>query len=41
MPESDGPGIGANLMLNPAWSFEKHLLTLHPLGGCLRLPHGR
>ena len=34
VPGSDGPGLGANLMLNPTWSFEKHLLTLHPLGGC-------
>jgi cholesterol oxidase len=34
VPGSDGPGIAANLMLNPSWSFDKHLLTLHPLGGC-------
>ncbi|MFZ0935208.1 MAG: GMC family oxidoreductase [Bryobacteraceae bacterium] len=34
VPGSNGPGIAANLMLNPAWSFNKHLLTLHPLGGC-------
>ena len=34
VPGSDGPGIAANLMLNPSWSFNKHLLTLHPLGGC-------
>lgn len=33
-PGTGGPGIGANLMLNPTWSFNKHLLTLHPLGGC-------
>jgi cholesterol oxidase len=29
-----GPGIGANLMLNPTWSTTKHLITVHPLGGC-------
>ena len=33
-PGQDGPGLAANLMLNPTWSFEKRLLTLHPLGGC-------
>ena len=33
-PGTDGPGIAANLMLNPTWSFQKRLLTLHPLGGC-------
>ena len=29
-----GPGISANLMLNPTWSATKHLITVHPLGGC-------
>ena len=33
-PGTDGPGLAANLMLNPTWSFQKRLLTLHPLGGC-------
>ncbi|HWB95199.1 MAG TPA: GMC oxidoreductase, partial [Bryobacteraceae bacterium] len=28
------PGLDGNLMLNPTWSAEKQLITVHPLGGC-------
>lgn len=27
-------GLDGNLMLNPTWSAQKRLLTVHPLGGC-------
>jgi len=27
-------GLDGNLMLNPTWSVYKHLVTVHPLGGC-------
>ena len=27
-------GLGGNLMLNPTWSAQKQLVTVHPLGGC-------
>jgi len=27
-------GLDGNLMLNPTWSAEKQLITVHPLGGC-------
>jgi cholesterol oxidase len=32
--ETPAPGLGGNLMLNPAWSAQKQLVTVHPLGGC-------
>lgn len=32
--ESPRPGLDGNLMLNPTWSAQKHLITVHPLGGC-------
>jgi cholesterol oxidase len=32
--ETPAPGLGGNLMLNPAWSAQKQLTTVHPLGGC-------
>ncbi len=31
--ESD-QGLAGNLMLNPTWSAQKQLVTVHPLGGC-------
>ena len=27
-------GLDGNLMLNPTWSAQKQLITVHPLGGC-------
>ena len=33
-PGQTGPGLKGNLMLNPTWSSDKHLITVHPLGGC-------
>jgi cholesterol oxidase len=30
----DPAGLDGNLMLNPAWSAQKSLATVHPLGGC-------
>jgi cholesterol oxidase len=27
-------GLDGNLMLNPGWSAQKQLVTVHPLGGC-------
>lgn len=27
-------GLDGNLMLNPTWSAQKRLVTVHPLGGC-------
>jgi len=32
--ESPAPGLDGNLMVNPTWSSQKHLITVHPLGGC-------
>lgn len=32
--ETPAPGLGGNLMLNPTWSAQKQLVTVHPLGGC-------
>jgi cholesterol oxidase len=32
--ETPAPGLGGNLMLNPGWSAQKQLATVHPLGGC-------
>jgi cholesterol oxidase len=32
--EHSAPGLDGNLMLNPAWSAQKQLATVHPLGGC-------
>lgn len=32
--ETPRPGLDGNLMLNPTWSAQKHLITVHPLGGC-------
>jgi cholesterol oxidase len=32
--EAPGPGLDGNLMLNPTWSAQKQLVTVHPLGGC-------
>ena len=29
-----GQGLDGNLMLNPTWSAQKQLVTVHPLGGC-------
>jgi cholesterol oxidase len=34
LTESPRPGLDGNLMLNPTWSAQKHLITVHPLGGC-------
>ncbi len=34
MTESPKSGLDGNLMLNPTWSARKHLITVHPLGGC-------
>ena len=34
LTETPAPGLGGNLMLNPTWSAEKQLITVHPLGGC-------
>mgnify|MGYP006279013549 CR=1 FL=1 len=28
------PGIDGNIFLNPTWTTRKHLITVHPLGGC-------
>ncbi len=28
------PGLDGNLMFNPTWSARRHLITVHPLGGC-------
>jgi len=27
-------GLDGNLMFNPTWSARRHLITVHPLGGC-------
>ena len=32
--ELPGPGLSGNLLLNPTWSVQKQLITVHPLGGC-------
>jgi cholesterol oxidase len=32
--ESFEPGLNGNLLLNPTWSAQKSLITVHPLGGC-------
>jgi cholesterol oxidase len=32
--ETPAPALDGNLMLNPAWSAQKQLATVHPLGGC-------
>ncbi len=32
--ENPSPGLGGNVMLNPTWSAQKQLVTVHPLGGC-------
>jgi hypothetical protein len=32
--EAPSPGLDGNLMLNPNWSAQKQLVTVHPLGGC-------
>jgi len=32
--ENPRPGLDGNLLLNPTWSAQKHLITVHPLGGC-------
>lgn len=32
--ESSKPGLDGNLFLNPTWSVQKDLITVHPLGGC-------
>jgi cholesterol oxidase len=32
--ETPRPGLDGNLMLNPTWSAQRHLITVHPLGGC-------
>jgi cholesterol oxidase len=32
--ESPEPGLSGNLLLNPTWSVQKQLITVHPLGGC-------
>jgi cholesterol oxidase len=34
LAQTPSPGLGGNLMLNPTWSAQKQLITLHPLGGC-------
>ena len=34
LAQTPAPGLGGNLMLNPTWSAQKQLVTLHPLGGC-------
>jgi cholesterol oxidase len=31
---SESPGLNGNLFLNPTWSTDKQLITVHPLGGC-------
>jgi cholesterol oxidase len=32
--ETPRPGLDGNLLLNPTWTAQKHLITVHPLGGC-------
>jgi cholesterol oxidase len=32
--ETPRPGLDGNLMLNPTWLAQRHLITVHPLGGC-------
>jgi cholesterol oxidase len=32
--EGPPPGLDGNLFLNPTWSMQKQLITVHPLGGC-------
>ena len=32
--QCSSPGLDGNLMLNPTWSAQKQLVTVHPLGGC-------
>jgi len=32
--ENPTPGLDGNLMVNPSWSAQKQLVTVHPLGGC-------
>jgi len=34
LTETPAPGLDGNLMLNPTWSAQKRLITVHPLGGC-------
>jgi cholesterol oxidase len=32
--ERPSPGLDGNIFLNPTWSMQRHLITVHPLGGC-------
>jgi cholesterol oxidase len=32
--ETPKPGLDGNALFNPTWSAQKHLITVHPLGGC-------
>ncbi len=32
--EGPPPALDGNLFLNPTWSMQKQLITVHPLGGC-------
>ena len=34
LTERRSPGLDGNLFLNPTWTTRKHLITVHPLGGC-------
>lgn len=32
--QTEEPGLDGNMFLNPTWTTGKHLITVHPLGGC-------
>jgi cholesterol oxidase len=32
--QKEEPGLDGNMFLNPTWTTGKHLITVHPLGGC-------
>ena len=32
--QKEKPGLNGNMFLNPTWTTGKHLITVHPLGGC-------
>ncbi len=34
LTQAPSPGLDGNLMVNPSWSSQKELVTVHPLGGC-------